>query len=186
MGFLGKGSLVFNFCPRKGLFSAIGVRRTPSQRAALGLAANTAEATRVEATGQWGSCADVRRSPRQEGVLALAVKAHDMVEVHRVLAHPGEEITQKTAQAMGIATTGQWGLCEAHLQVKAKRQAVQWIDGPAKTGSSGVSDEDLDVKLGEEGLVAKRGDPQLNVQELELEQQPASQERRKETYKRRR
>ena len=77
MGFLGKGSLVFNFCPRKGLFSAIGVRRTPSQRAALGLAANTAEATRVEATGQWGSCADVRRSPRQEGVLALAVKAHD-------------------------------------------------------------------------------------------------------------
>ena len=30
LGFPGEESLVFNFCPRKGLFSATGVRRTPS------------------------------------------------------------------------------------------------------------------------------------------------------------
>ena len=39
LGFPGEESLVFNFCFRKGLFSATGVRRTPSQGAALALAA---------------------------------------------------------------------------------------------------------------------------------------------------
>ena len=39
--------------------------------------------------------------------LAVAVKAHDMVEVHRMFAQPSEEITHKKVQAMGIATTGQ-------------------------------------------------------------------------------
>ena len=64
---------------------------------------------RIEATGQWGPCADVRRSPRQGAVLAVAAKAHDMVKVHRVLAHPSEEITQKTVKVMGIMTLDQWG-----------------------------------------------------------------------------
>ena len=58
------------------------MRRTPSQRAALGLAAKTAEVMRIKATGQWGPCADVRRSSRQGAALAVATKAHDMVEVH--------------------------------------------------------------------------------------------------------
>ena len=131
-----------------------------------------AEAMRIEATGQWGGCADVRRSPRQGTALAVAVKAHDMVEVHRALAHPSEERTQKRVQAIRIATTGQWGPCKGRLQVKVKRQAVQWIDGSDKTDSNGVGDEDLDVKPGEDGSVGKRGAPQLNVQELELEQPP--------------
>ena len=47
---------------------------------------------------------------------------------------------------MGIATTDQWGFYEACLRAKEKRQAVQWIDGPEKTGSDGFGDEDLDVK----------------------------------------
>ena len=38
LGFPGEESLVFNFCSRKGLFSATGERRTLSQGAALGLA----------------------------------------------------------------------------------------------------------------------------------------------------
>ena len=48
-------------------------------------------------------------------MLAVAVKAHGMMEVHRVLAHPSEEITQKTVQAMEIVTTGQWEPCKARL-----------------------------------------------------------------------
>ena len=71
------------------------------------------------------------------------------------------------------------------MQAEAKRQAVLWIDGPDRTGSDGVGDEDLDMKLGEDKSVGKRGAPQLDVQELELEleleQQPASQERNQET-----
>ena len=54
LGFPGEESRVSNFCPRKGLFSGTGVRRTPSQETALGLAAKTAEAMRIGAPGRWG------------------------------------------------------------------------------------------------------------------------------------
>ena len=155
------------------------MRRTPSQGAALELAAKTAEATKT-ATGQRGPCADLRRSPSQGAALAVAVKAHDMMVAHHVLVHPSEEIKQKTVQAMGIVTTGQWGPCEVRLQVKAKRQAVQWIDGPGKTGSDDVGNEDLGVKPGEYESVGRRGALEFEVQEeLELEQQPVSQERKR-------
>ena len=36
LGFPGEESLVFKFCPRKGLFSATGARRIPRQEVALG------------------------------------------------------------------------------------------------------------------------------------------------------
>ena len=52
--------------------------------------------------------------------LAVAAEARSIMEVHRMLAHPSKEVTRKTAEAMGIATTGQWGSCEACLQAKAK------------------------------------------------------------------
>ena len=39
-------------------------------------------------------------------------------------------LAANTTEAMRIETTGQWEFREAHLQVKAKHQAVQWIDGP--------------------------------------------------------
>ena len=58
---------------------------------------------------------------------ALAMRAgasRDVMEVHRMLAHPSEGITRKTAEMMGIETTGQWGACETCFQVKAKRHAV--------------------------------------------------------------
>ena len=68
------------------------------------------------------------------------------------------------------------GPFEARLQVRVKRQVVQWIDGPDKTGSNGVGDEeDLGVKPSEAEPVGRRGALQLEVQGLELEQQPASQ-----------
>ena len=40
---------------------------------------------------------------------ALAMRAgasRDVMEVHRMLAHPSEDITRKTAEIMGIETTG--------------------------------------------------------------------------------
>ena len=46
---------------------------------------------------------------------ALTMRAEvsrDVVEVHRMLAHPSEDITRNTAEMMGIETTGQWGTCE--------------------------------------------------------------------------
>ena len=58
---------------------------------------------------------------------ALAMRARvsrDVMEVRRILAHPSEDITRKTADMMGIETTGQWGACETCFLAKAKRQAV--------------------------------------------------------------
>ena len=33
--------------------------------------------------------------------------SRDVMEVHRMLAHPSEDITRKTAEMMGIEATGQ-------------------------------------------------------------------------------
>ena len=109
LGFPGKESLVFKFCLRKGLFSATGARRIPRQEVAL--AANLTE----------------NRLVRIASGTALAMRAgvsRDVMEVHRMLAHPSEDITRKTAEIMGIETTGQWGACETCFQAKAKRHAV--------------------------------------------------------------
>ena len=59
--------------------------------------------------------------------MALTMQAgvsRDVMEVHRMLAHPSEDITTKTTEKMGIETTGQWGACETCFQAKAKRHAV--------------------------------------------------------------
>ena len=109
LGFPGEESLVFKFCPRKGLFSATGARRIPRQEVALG--ANLTENGLV----------------RISSGTALAMRAgvsRDVMEVHRMLAHPSEDITRKTAEMMGVETTGQWGACETCVQAKAKRHAV--------------------------------------------------------------
>ena len=109
LGFPGEESLVFKFFPRKELFSATGARRIPRQEVAqeenftenglVRIASGTALAMRAEAS-------------------------LDVMEVHRMLAHPNEDITRKTAEMMGIETTGQWGVYETCFQAMAKRHAV--------------------------------------------------------------
>ena len=177
LGFPGEESLVFKFCPRRGLFSATGVRRIPRQEVAL--EANLTENGLVKiASGT-----------------ALAMRAgasRDVMEVHRMLAHPSEDNTRKTAEIMGIEMTGQWGACETCFQAKAKRhvvpkktderasvrtrkiverQAVQWVDGPKKTGGDNTGSDDRGMKSAGDGTIVERGTPQLNVQELGQEKQ---------------
>lgn len=65
------------------------------------------------------------RSARITSGTALAMRAgvrRDLMEVHRMLAYPSEEITWRPAEIMGIETTGQRGTCEACLHTK--RHAV--------------------------------------------------------------
>ena len=52
-----------------------------------------------------------------------------------------------------------------------KTQAVQWVDGPKKTGGDGTGSDDRGIKSAEDGTIVERGTPQLNVQELGQEQQ---------------
>ena len=95
--------------PPKGLFSATGARRIPRQEVALG--ENLVENGLV----------------RIASGTALAMRAgvsRDVMEVYRMLAHPSEDITRKTAEMMRIETTGQWGAWETCFQAKAKRHAV--------------------------------------------------------------
>ena len=109
LGFPEEESLVFKFCPRKKLFSATGERRIPRQEVALG--ENLTEIGLV----------------RIVSGTALAMRAgvsRDVMEVHRMLAHPSEDITRKTAEMMGIETADQWKACETCFQAKAKRHAV--------------------------------------------------------------
>ena len=49
--------------------------------------------------------------------------------------------------------------------MKVKREAVQSNDGPGKTGSDVVGNEDLGSKAGKDETVVRRGAPQLDVQE---------------------
>ena len=80
-------------------------------------------------------------------VTALAMRAGTsryVMEVHRVLAHPSEDVTRKTAEMMGIETMGQWGACETCFQAKAKRHAV-----PKKTdGRASVRGQRFFVDVG--------------------------------------
>ena len=109
LGLPGEESLVFKFCPRKGLFSATGTRRIPRQEVAL--RANLTENVLVRIAS--GTALSMR-----------AGVSRDVMEVHRMLAHPSENITRKTAEMMRIETTGQWGACETCFQAEAKRYAV--------------------------------------------------------------
>ena len=106
-GFPGEEPLVFKFCPRIGLFSATGARRIPRQEVALNLTENGL----------------VRIASGTALAMRVGV-SRDVMEVHRMLAHPSEDITRKTAEMMGIETTGQWGACETCFQAKAKRHVV--------------------------------------------------------------
>ena len=109
LGFPGEESFVFKFCPRKGLFSATGARRIPRQEVVLG--ANLTENGLV----------------RIASGTALAMRAgvsRDVMKVHRMLAHPSEDIMRKTAEMMGIETRDQWGACKTCFQAKVKRHAV--------------------------------------------------------------
>ena len=94
MGFPGEESLVFKFCPRRGLFSATGTRRIPKQELALKPNLTENGLVRIASGTAWAMRAGASR---------------DVMEVHRMLAHPSEDITRKTAEMMGIETTGQWG-----------------------------------------------------------------------------
>ena len=109
LGFPGEESLVFKFCPRRGLFSATGARRIPRQEVALEANLTVNGLVKI-ASGT---------------TLAMRAGAsRDVMEVHRMLAHPSEYITRKTAEMMGIETTGKWGACETCFQAKAKGHAV--------------------------------------------------------------
>ena len=177
LGFPGEESLVFKFCPRKGLFSATGAGRVPRQEVSLG--ANLTENGLV-------------RIASGTALVMRAGVSRNVMEVHRILAHPSENITKKTAEMVGIETTGQWGACETCFQAKAKRhsgptktderasvrtrkimerQAVQWVDGPKKTGGDGTGSDDRGMKSARDGTIVERGTLQHDVQELGQEQQ---------------
>ena len=132
LGFPREESLVFKFCSRKGLFSATSARRIPRQEVALG--------ENLTENGLLRNASGTARTMR-------AGVSRDVMEVHRMLAHPSEDITRKMAETMGIETTGQWEACETCFQSKVKRHAV-----PKKTDErASKKEQQLFVDVG--GLI---------------------------------
>ena len=76
MGFPGEESLVFDFCLRKELFSATGMRRISVQVVALEATTAEAESTRTGAGAE----------------LVVTTKTRNMMGVHGILTHPSEDI----------------------------------------------------------------------------------------------
>ena len=116
---------------------------------------------------------------------ALAIRtgvSPDVMEVHRMLAHPSKDITRKTVEMMGIEVTSLWGACETCFQAEAKRhavrtrkimerQAVKWANEPKRTGGDGTGNDDGGMKSAGDETIVERATPQLNVQELGQGQQ---------------
>ena len=71
-------------------------------------------------TGQWGTCVDVRRGPSQVAALAVAAKVCDMMEAHRMRAHPSEEITGKNGSGSGNRDSGPAGVLPGALAGESK------------------------------------------------------------------
>ena len=120
------------------------MRRTPSQEAALALAAKTAIVMKIEATGQWGRYADMRRSSSQEAALALEAKTAKAIRIEAtgpwgpcadVRRSSSQRATlalpAKTTEAMIIETAGQWGPCANvdGTQIKGRRESVRYSRG---------------------------------------------------------
>ena len=75
---------------------------------------------------------------------------------------------------MGIPrnfSTGTVSVLLARTRKIVERQAVQWVDGPKKTGDDSTGSDDRGMKSAGDGTIVERGTPQLNVQELGQEQQ---------------
>ena len=63
-----------------------------------------------------------------------------------------------------------WGVLLVRTRKIVEKQAVQWVDGPKKTGGDGTGSDDRGIKSAGDGTTFERGTPQLNVQELGQEQ----------------
>ena len=136
MGFPGEESLVFNFCPREGLFSATGVRRTPSKGEALALAANAAGAIRVETTGQWGPRADVSRSSSQRASLALAAKTAEAMRTVTDQWGPCANVRRSPRQGAALAVAA-----KAHYLMKVHHVSLDLEEGTQEAPSDSAEDE---------------------------------------------
>ena len=62
--------------------------------------------------------------------------------------------------------TGTVSVLLVRIRKIVERQAVQWVDGPKKTGGDGTGSDDRGMKSAGDGTIVERGTPQLNVQEL--------------------
>ena len=63
-----------------------------------------------------------------------------------------------------------WGVLLVKTRKIVERQAVQWVDGPKKTGGDGTGSDDRGIKSAGDGTIVERGTRQLNVQKLGQEQ----------------
>ena len=104
----GRRRLFLNFAPEGTVFRN-RFETDPESRDNTGVGSKNGSGDENRGDGPVGALSRCETEPEARGGDGSGGEAHYMVEVHGVLAHPREEITHKTAQAMGSATTGQSG-----------------------------------------------------------------------------
>ena len=163
LGFPGEESLVCNFCPRKGLFSATGVKRTPSQGTALTLAENTAEAIRVETTGQWGPRADMKRSSSQGTALALAAKTAEAIKTATGQWEP------EAGPALAVAARARYVMKAYHVLADPEKETMEMSLDSVKETREVSLDPEEEIR---EGPL----DPKEETREVPLDPDEGTQE----------
>ena len=92
-------------------------------KAQLGLGKNTICTFRLGESGLF-EVMGRRRDMKDKALSSRALSLRGVMEMHRLLGHPSEQITRETAKQLGVELSGQWTPCEACSMAKARRNAV--------------------------------------------------------------
>ena len=106
-------------------------------KARLGLGKNTICTFRLGESGLFGV---MGRRCSYTGNLALSLRAslsRGVMEAHRLLGHPSEQVTRDTAKQLGVELSGPWTPCAACSKAKARRNAVPQSTNTCSTRRAG-------------------------------------------------
>ena len=107
-------------------------------KAQLGLGKNTICTFRLGESGLF-KVMGRRCSNTENRALSLrALLSRGVMEMHRLLGHPSEQITRATAKKLDVELSGPWTPCVACSKVKARRNAVPKSTNTRSTRRAGL------------------------------------------------
>ena len=90
----------------------------------LGLGKNTICILRLGESGLFKVMGRPCRNTGNRALSSWALLSRGIVEMHRLLQHPSEQITRDTAEKLGVKLSGPWRPCVTCSKTKARRNAV--------------------------------------------------------------
>ena len=93
-------------------------------KAQLGLGKNTICTFHLGESGLVGVMGRRCSNTENRALSSRALLSRGVMEMHRLLGHPSEQITRDTAKQLGVQLSGSWTPCVACSKAKARRNAV--------------------------------------------------------------